>query len=77
MKNSKRCTKCQSRDIVRVPGEIGGYGAGNNIRYGWTFYHAVKVTQYLCASCGFIEEWLDSADDIAKIKKKFGTAAGS
>jgi len=76
MKNSKRCPKCQSRGVIRVPGEIGSYGAGNNIRLGWTIFHAVKVTRYLCGSCGFSEEWVDSADDIAKIGKKFGASPG-
>ncbi len=76
MKNSRRCPKCQSRDIVRVPGEVGSYGAGNNIRVGWTVFHAVKVTRYLCASCGFLEEWIDSPGDIGRVKKKFGGAPG-
>ncbi len=76
MKNSRRCPKCQARDIVCVPGEVGTYGAGNNIRVGWTVFHAVKVTRYLCASCGFSEEWIDGAKDIAKIKKKYGVAPG-
>ncbi|MGO9473878.1 MAG: hypothetical protein ACLPWS_10820 [Rhodomicrobium sp.] len=33
MKTSKKCPKCQSRDIIRVSGEIGGYGSGNHIRF--------------------------------------------
>lgn len=31
----------------------------------------VSHTRYLCASCGFNEEWIDSPDDIAKVKKKY------
>ncbi len=73
MKNSLRCSKCKSTDIVRIPGEIGSYGAGNNVRVGWTAFHAVKVTRYLCGSCGFSEEWVDSAEDIARIKKKYAS----
>ncbi|MGO9543741.1 MAG: hypothetical protein ACLPPF_02980 [Rhodomicrobium sp.] len=73
MKNSHKCSKCKSADIVRIPGEVGAYGAGNNIRTGWTVYHAVKVTRYLCASCGFSEEWIDSPEDIAKLKKKYAS----
>jgi hypothetical protein len=38
---------------------------------GRTIISAVKVTRYLCASCGFIEEWVDSPDDLAKLKKKY------
>ncbi|MGO9004857.1 MAG: hypothetical protein ACLQIQ_00915 [Beijerinckiaceae bacterium] len=44
---------------------------GNSIVVGITIFNAVKVTRYLCASCGFSEEWIDAAADIAKIKKKY------
>ena len=40
---------------------------------GATVFSAVKVTRYLCAACGFSEEWVNSADDIAKLKKKYGS----
>jgi hypothetical protein len=70
MRNSKTCSKCQSPDIVRIPGQARAHGGGNNIAYGITNFSAIKVTRYLCASCGFIEEWIDSPDDIAKVMKK-------
>jgi ribosomal protein S27AE len=73
MRTSKTCPKCKSPDIVRIEGEVGGYGSGNNIRIGLTVFSHVKVTRYLCGSCGFSEEWIDSADDIAKIKKKYAS----
>jgi ribosomal protein S27AE len=71
MRNARRCPKCQSTDIVRIPGEARGFGAGNNIGIGATVFSAVKVTRYLCGACGFSEEWIDSADDIARLKKKY------
>ncbi len=74
MKNSKQCPKCRSTDIVRTPGSVGPYGAGNIILLGRSA--PVTVSRYLCAGCGFIEEWLDSAEDIAKVKNKFGQAPG-
>jgi predicted nucleic-acid-binding Zn-ribbon protein len=73
MRNSKTCSKCRSTDIVRIPGKVRAYGAGNNIQVGMTIFSAVKVTRYLCASCGFSEEWIDSPDDIAKLKEKYAT----
>jgi hypothetical protein len=69
MRNSKKCPKCQSGDILRIPGAFRAYGAGNNIVVG--MFSAVKVTRYLCEGCGFSEEWIDSADDISKIAKKY------
>ena len=65
MKNTKVCTKCQSTDIVRFDGTVGGYGAGNNI-YISTF-RAVKVNRYICCSCGFCEEWIDH-EELEKVK---------
>lgn len=73
MRNSKICAKCRSAEILRIPGEVRAFGVGNNITAGATLFSAVKVTRYLCAACGFSEEWIDSADDIAKLKKKYGS----
>jgi hypothetical protein len=71
MRNSRTCSKCQSDDVVRIPGTVRAFGAGNNIATGNTIFSSVKVTRYLCAVCGFVEEWVDSADDIAKIRAKY------
>jgi predicted RNA-binding Zn-ribbon protein involved in translation (DUF1610 family) len=73
MRNSATCPKCASSDIVRIPGMLGAYGAGNNIVVGMTIFSAVKVTRYLCASCGFTEEWVDAAADIIRIKSKYAS----
>jgi hypothetical protein len=32
-----------------------------------------QSTRYLCASCGFIEEWIDAAADVAKVKTKYAS----
>lgn len=71
MKNSKVCTKCDSKDILLVPGSAGAYASGNNIQVGWSNFSAVLVDRYVCCSCGFSEEWIDK-EDLDKLKKKFG-----
>jgi hypothetical protein len=71
MKNFKKCPKCQCADIVRIPGKVGAYGSGNNISIGRIVFSGVPVTRYLCTSCGFSEEWVDSVEDIAKVKQKY------
>ena len=43
MKRSHICPKCGGRDILRVPGKSGAYGAGNNIQMGFTYFSAVLV----------------------------------
>jgi predicted RNA-binding Zn-ribbon protein involved in translation (DUF1610 family) len=72
MRNSNTCPKCQSNDIIRIPGKAGRYGSDQtNILVGWTIYNVVKVTRFLCASCGFIEHWVESTDNLATVKKKY------
>ncbi len=71
MKYVQTCPKCDSQDIIRVPGEAGAYGSGNNIPIGMTIFSSIKVTRYVCGACGFSEEWIDSSDDIDRLRKKF------
>lgn len=68
MKNTKICPKCQNNDIVRIDGNAGAYGSGNNIMLGGTIFSAVKVNRYICCNCGFTEEWIDTWD-IDEIKR--------
>lgn len=70
MKNSHICPKCGGNDIIRVPGNVGSYGVGNNIQVGWTNFSAVLVDRYVCSSCGYSEEWIN-LEDISALKKKF------
>ena len=62
MNNTKICPKCQSTDIVRIDGSVGAHGAGNNVLLGMSIFSAVNVNRYICADCGFTEEWIDKAD---------------
>jgi len=68
MKTTNQCPKCNSEDLIRVEGQSKGWGAGSNIPAGATIFQAVLVTRYVCGNCGFIESWIDSPEDIAKIK---------
>jgi hypothetical protein len=47
---------------------VGSTGNVVKIRFG----SYVRVTRYLCASCGFSEEWIDTPSDISKLRAKFG-----
>jgi hypothetical protein len=70
MLKSGQCTKCQSKNLIRIPGQAGPYGSGNNIPVGWMKI-PLKVTRILCGDCGFSEEWVESAADRATLWKKF------
>ena len=76
MKQNKICPKCNSYEIIRVPGQAGAYGSGNNIPMGMTIFSSIKVTRYVCGNCGYSEEWIDNPIDIEKIKDKFGKKPG-
>lgn len=70
MKQSNICPKCQSTDVIRVPGKAGAYGVGNNIQLGRTNFSAVLVHRYVCGHCGYSEEWIDK-EDLPALKEKF------
>ena len=70
MKNKRICPKCNSSDILLVPGKAGAYGSGNNIQTGMTIFSAVLVHRYVFCSFGYSEEWIDK-EDIQKLKKKY------
>ncbi|MFT4537652.1 MAG: putative nucleic-acid-binding Zn-ribbon protein [Planctomycetota bacterium] len=76
MKNASECPKCESDDIIRIPGRAGAHGAGNNITTGLTIFSAIMVTRYLCASCGYSEEWIDSSEDIDRLRPMHRQATG-
>jgi hypothetical protein len=57
MKNSGKCPKCQSIDIVGIPGKRAAGGAGNLISVGLNPFSTVK--------------WLDAASDIARVKARY------
>ena len=55
MKNTKRCPKCQSDNIVKIGGD-----AGHSMdRVAIDFIRSVPVNRYICCTCGFIEECID------------------
>ena len=71
MKNTRVCPKCGGMEILVIGGSTGPYGVGNNIPAGKTVFSYVNVDRYLCALCGYSEEWIDVAD-MPRIKKKYG-----
>jgi ribosomal protein S27AE len=75
MKTTGKCVKCGSSDIIRIPGRIRPYGAGNNIPVGITIFSSVKVTRFLCGGCGYSEEWVEAPADIDKVRKRYSGGA--
>jgi len=70
MKNTGTCPKCNGSDILMVPGTVGAYGVGNNIRVGLSNFSAVRVDRYVCCYCGYSEEWI-KRENIQSLRKKY------
>ena len=68
MKTSNLCPKCESNQIIRLPGFI----SGNRIRLAFILPGLVNVTRYLCTDCGYSEEWIDKPQDVQRLKEKYG-----
>ena len=68
MKNSMECSKCGSKAILKRK--------GSPVMNSWSRVSLslasldIWVTKYICGDCGFIEEWIDKGEDIAKVKSK-------
>lgn len=71
MKDSRICPKCGSTEIIKVPGSEGEHGEGNNIQIDLNNFSSIPVDRYICCSCGYSEEWMDTVY-MEKLKKKFG-----
>jgi hypothetical protein len=56
MRSTKRCPKCQSSDIVLIPGKREAGGAGNFISVSrWNISAVVKPVLDVCGFCGYME----------------------
>lgn len=70
MKNSNKCIKCGSDNVVTVSGHNleCGSTSHNNIDLGM---NSIYVTRHICCDCGYAEEWIDSKQDLSMLKKKY------
>lgn len=70
MKNTGSCPKCHSSDVLRVPVEPPGLTEGSPLGV----LTSLLLTRFVCGRCGYAEEWVESADDLEGLKKRYGTA---
>lgn len=73
MKNTGRCPKCGSRDVVRVPDHPNRHASGNNIyTSSFTLMKKIPVIRYVCCGCGYTENWVEKAQEQEEIRNTFG-----
>lgn len=73
MKNAKRCPKCGSQNIVRIPDHPNRHASGNNIYTStFTLMKKVPVIRYACCDCGYVENWVETHKEREEIRRAFG-----
>ncbi|MDD6769858.1 hypothetical protein [Inconstantimicrobium porci] len=72
MKNSGKCLKCGSTNIIRIPDNPNRHASGNNIyTTTLTLMGKIPVIRYVCCDCGYVENWVEGKSELDKIKRTF------
>ena len=72
MKNTKRCPKCGSQAIVRVPDNAHRYLANSICMTSLAFVKRIPVARYVCCECGYVENWVEYWRAREKLRHSFG-----
>jgi hypothetical protein len=64
----KTCDKCDSEDIVLVPGEKAKWGRTVST----SLTGSVPLDRYVCMDCGYTETFVSNRVSRESIRKKFG-----
>ena len=72
MKNTKRCPKCGSQVIVRVPDNAHRYLANSICMTSLAFVKRIPVARYVCCDCGYVENWVENGREREKLRHSFG-----
>lgn len=74
MKNTGKCPKCGSANIIRVPDNTRRYGSGNNIYTSKvTLFGKIPVIRYVCYDCGYVENWVENHEERGQLLRAFGS----
>ena len=73
MRNTHCCPKCGGREIIRVPDHPSRHASGNNIyTTRATLLGKIPVIRYVCHSCGYVENWVETAAEREALRQTFG-----
>jgi hypothetical protein len=73
MKKSKKCSKCNSKQILSL--EHGCIQPREFVEVGILF--PIDVTRYVCTECGYIEEWIDPPARLKELVEKGRRVGGA
>ena len=65
MKSTGKCPKCGSDQIAVIPSKLGTY---NQIKTDFSSF--VDVTRYICAGCGYMEQYVASEKALQALRPK-------
>lgn len=71
MKNAHCCPKCGSRNIARVPDDAHRYLANSICITKLVTVERIPVARYVCCSCGYAENWVETQRELDEIKRTF------
>lgn len=72
MKNTHKCPKCGSSEIIRVPDNPYRHASGNNIyTTKMTLIGKIPVIRYVCSSCGYVENWVEGRGELDELRRSF------
>lgn len=71
MKEGKRCPKCGSKEIIRVPDDAHRYLANSICITGLVTVKRIPITRYVCHECGYVENWAKTRHDREKLWKAY------
>lgn len=60
-----KCDSCGSVNLLAVPATPGDH---SHIAVGERLLHPIAVRKYVCADCGRIEEWVNDAADLERLR---------
>ena len=66
------CPKCGAGEYIPIPGPRPSFLGGPNVT-AWRGGPEVKVKRLVCAHCGYVQEWVDTAD-LAKMRDMYGVS---
>jgi rubredoxin len=65
------CPKCRGRELIHVPGSK-GFGGVPTTRFA---RGNLLPSRFICASCGFVEEYFETAEHLKTLRAKYGASA--
>ncbi len=70
MKHTHICPKCNDSNVFKIPRPASVGHAKNVVPK--SFFTKANVDRYVCANCGYSEEWIAKAKDLEQLAKKYG-----